>query len=179
MKKIYIILTFTGTALSRIIKLSTKDEFAHASIALDSELKEMYSFGRLNPYNPFFGGFVHEGIDHGTFKRFAKTTTSNVYSLDVTDYQYKKIKKEIKNISNYRDNYRFNVLGLVFAKFRKKLNREDCYYCAEFVKKVMDDACIETNLPECIKPEDFKYLDNTTLLFSGMLRDYKIGEVNE
>ena len=57
MKKIYIILTFTGTALSRIIKLSTKDEFAHASIALDSELKEMYSFGRLNPYNPFFGGF--------------------------------------------------------------------------------------------------------------------------
>ena len=43
----------------------------------------------------------------------------------------------------------------------------------------MDDASIETNLPECIKPEDFKYLENTTLLYSGMLRDYNIGEVNE
>ena len=46
MKKIYIILTFTGTALSRIIKLTTRVEFAHVSIALDEELKEMYSFGR-------------------------------------------------------------------------------------------------------------------------------------
>ena len=41
MKKIYIILTFTGTALSRLIKYYTKDEFAHVSISLDSELKEM------------------------------------------------------------------------------------------------------------------------------------------
>lgn len=50
MKKIYIILTFTGTALSRIIKFATKVEFAHVSIALDEELNEMYSFGRINPY---------------------------------------------------------------------------------------------------------------------------------
>ena len=53
MKKIYIILTFTGTALSRIIKMATKVEFAHVSIALDEELNEMYSFGRINPYIPF------------------------------------------------------------------------------------------------------------------------------
>ena len=31
--------------LSRIIRLTTNDEFAHVSIALDQELKEMYSFG--------------------------------------------------------------------------------------------------------------------------------------
>lgn len=53
MKEIYIVLTHTGTALSRMIKWFTKDEFTHSSIALDAELKQMYSFGRLNPYNPF------------------------------------------------------------------------------------------------------------------------------
>ena len=62
MKKIYIILTHTGTALSTIIKYYTKDEFSHISISLDENLEEMYSFGRLNPYNPFLGGFVHESI---------------------------------------------------------------------------------------------------------------------
>lgn len=38
MKKVYIILTHTGTVLSKIIKKYTKDEFSHVSIALDKEL---------------------------------------------------------------------------------------------------------------------------------------------
>lgn len=173
MKKIYIILSFTGTLLSRIIKISTKDEFAHVSIALDKDLKKMYSFGRLNPYNPFFGGFVHEGIAHGTFKRFENTTITKKYSLEVTDYQYNKLRKEINFISKFREKYRFNILGLILAKFRFKLKREACFYCAEFVKTVMDNAEIENNLPEAVKPEDFKYLDNLELLYSGMLKDYE------
>ena len=32
MKQIYIVLTHTGTLLSRIIKCYTKDEFSHCSI---------------------------------------------------------------------------------------------------------------------------------------------------
>lgn len=35
MKKIYIILTHTGTILSQIIKKYTKDEFSHISISLN------------------------------------------------------------------------------------------------------------------------------------------------
>lgn len=58
MKEVYIVLTYSGTALSTLIKKFTKDEFAHVSIALDENLEEMYSFGRLNPYNPFNAGFV-------------------------------------------------------------------------------------------------------------------------
>ena len=38
MAKIYIILTHTGTVLSKIIKKYTKDEFSHVSISLDREL---------------------------------------------------------------------------------------------------------------------------------------------
>lgn len=95
MKKIYLILTHTGTTLSTIIKCYTKDEFSHVSIALDKELNTMYSFGRLRPSNPFIGGFVHEGIDFGTFKRF-KNTQSEIYSLEIADNKYEKIKEEIK-----------------------------------------------------------------------------------
>ena len=47
MKKIYIILTHTGTALSKIIKGFTKDEFSHVSIALDIELKENVQFCKI------------------------------------------------------------------------------------------------------------------------------------
>ena len=99
MKKIYIILAHTGTILSTIIRYWTKDEFSHVSIALDAELEQMYSFGRLNPYNPFWGSFVHEHINRGTFKRFKKTR-AEVYSLFVTDEQYEKAKKIIEYFNN-------------------------------------------------------------------------------
>lgn len=39
MKKIYLILTHTGTILSKIIRTYTKDEFTHVSISLDNELR--------------------------------------------------------------------------------------------------------------------------------------------
>ena len=97
MKKIYIILTHTGTNLSKLIKNYTKDEFSHVSIALDRELKYMYSFGRLHPYNPFWAGFVHEFIDDGTFKRFYLTKT-RIYSLEVTEQQYQKMQQAIQKI---------------------------------------------------------------------------------
>ena len=90
MKKIYFVLTYTGTILSRIVHIYTGQEFCHSSLSLDAELNEMYSFGRLNPYNPFIGGFVHEGINIGTFKRF-KNTKTEIYSLEITAKQYNKI----------------------------------------------------------------------------------------
>ena len=88
MRKIYIVLTYTGTILSKLVKMYTKREFSHVSIALDEDLKEMYSFGRLNPYNPFIGGFVHEYMDKGTFKRFSKTN-AQIYCLELTEKQVK------------------------------------------------------------------------------------------
>ena len=120
MKKIYIIVSHTGTVLSRIIQCYTRDEYSHVSIALDKDLEEMYSFGRLNPYNPFYGGFVHERVNEGTFKRF-KNTRSCVYSLEVEEYQYRKIKKIIQRFAYHRKAYKFNVLGLFAVGFKIKI----------------------------------------------------------
>ena len=72
-KSIYVILSQTGTMFSRVLKFFTHAEYNHASISLTPTLEQMFSFGRLNPRNPFVGGFVEEGKNKGTFKRFYKT----------------------------------------------------------------------------------------------------------
>ena len=120
MKKIYVVLTHTGTILSRITKSYTKDEFSHCSISLDIQLNHMYSFGRLNPYNAFWGGFVHEYIDKGTFKRFYKTV-AKIYVLRVSDEQYEKIKNTIMKIQANKEKYKFNILGLFAAGFHIRM----------------------------------------------------------
>ena len=107
--KIYIVLTHTGTILSRIVKYYTRRDFSHVSISLDKGLTQMYSFGRLNPYNPFLGGFVHEYVNEGTFKRFKNTTTA-IYSLEINEEQYEIIKNNIDKMEQEKEKYKFNII---------------------------------------------------------------------
>lgn len=173
MKKIYIILTHTGTVLSNIIKSYTKDEFSHISIALDADLTQMYSFGRLNPYNPFWGGFVHEELNKGTYKRFKKTR-ANVYSLFVSDEQYEKLKQRINYFNDNKEKYRFNIKGLFFVSIKKQIRRKNSFYCAEFVRHVLRFSGVPTNhLPAIIRPENFKDLEGLHLEYQGLFRKYK------
>ena len=178
MKEIYIVLTHTGTVLSKIIKNYTQDEFSHVSISLDKELKEMYSFGRLNPYNPFLGGFVHEGINVGTFKRFGNTVCK-IYSLYVTDEQYKNAKGIIEYIESSKQLQGFNIIGLLAVGFNKKIAFENSFYCAEFVKYVLDKSGIENNLTEIIKKEDFKNVQGLNEVYSGRLRKFDKNKITK
>ena len=172
MKKIYIVLTHTGTLLSRIITGYTRTKFSHVSISLNEELTEMYSFGRLKPYNPYIGGFIHEYIDKGTFKRF-KNTKAKVYYLEVEDNQYEEIKEKIQKIEKNKQQYKSNRVGLFAAGFNFRIASKDAFYCAEFVKHVLEPAGIKTQLPEVIKPEDFKKIDGLKEIYNGKLRNYK------
>ena len=174
MKKIYIVITYTGTNLSKIIKYYTHSEFSHVSISLDEELERMYSFGRLNPYNPFLGSFVHEHINKGTFKRFKKTKTE-VYSMFVTDEQYEKAKKTIEYFNNNKQKYKFNIIGLACVSINKKIMRKNSFYCAEFVKHILKVIGItEVNqLPKIIRPQNFKQLKGLRLEYEGLLKKYK------
>ena len=173
MKKIYIVLTYSGTTLSKIIKNWTKDEFSHVSIALDEDLQEMYSFGRLHPYNPLSGGFVHERINEGTYKRFFRTKAC-VYSIEIEDQQFVDIRNTIYDMWKNRKKYKFNIIGLLAIGFKKEVKIRNYFYCAEFVKYLFEKADVDLNLPKkMIRPENFKDMGNKELVYEGLLNKYK------
>ena len=67
--------------------------------------------------------------------------------------------------------YNFNILGLIGVMINYKVKRENYFYCAEFVKYVLEQSNI-CNLPEIIKPEDFKEIDNLNVVYNGVLQEY-------
>ena len=71
-KKVYILLTDTGTLFTRVIRLYTKADYNHVCIGFDRSLEILYSFGRKNPSNPFIAGFVNESIRRGIYKIFSE-----------------------------------------------------------------------------------------------------------
>lgn len=70
--------------------------------------------------------------------------------------------------------YRFNVVGLFAVPFHKKIQRANSYYCAEFVKYVLESADVVEDLPKIIQPDDFNHLDNSTEIYKGLLRQYAV-----
>ena len=171
MKKIYIVLTYSGTLLSRIVRFYTRAEYSHVSLALDKDLEHMYSFGRINAYNPFIAGFVQESPHYGTFKRFKRTKTK-IYSLEVKEEEYQNIQNVIHDIQNSSKKYRFNLIGLIAVMLQYHVKRERHFYCAEFVKYVFDNTNLKTDLPEVVKPCDFLRLAGSNEIYTGYLRDY-------
>ena len=82
-KKIYIVISQTGSIVSKFIRIVTRDRYNHVSVTLDKELNTMYSFGRIYTYNPFIGGFVKESVNNGAFKRFIRNTVAVILELEI------------------------------------------------------------------------------------------------
>lgn len=115
-RQLYIVISQTGTLLSRILKQITGAEYNHASISLSRDLERMYSFGRRHPYNPFWGGFVIESPRTGTFKRFSETKVL-VLSVSVTEEQHAELKEMLDVMWKRRRKYSYNYIGLCLAYF--------------------------------------------------------------
>lgn len=177
MQKIYIVTTYTGTALSYLIKSISKTPYAHVSISLNKYLRPMYSFGRLNPKTPLFAGFVEENINEGLYA-IKTNTRCRVYSLYVTNEQYNNLYKNILNISENREKYDYDVLALLYLSRNKPREAENKYVCSHFVAAMLEDSKINLfDKPACaIKPNDFFNHKDLTLEYEGLLSEYKVKE---
>jgi len=171
MKYIYLVMSQTGTILSRTIKFVTNKEFNHISLSLDGSLKEMYSFGRKSPNNPFIGVFVIEGINRGTFLRF-KNTKCRVIRVGVSDSQYDFLCSNISEMIKNKDKYKYNLLGLFMAAFNISLKFDNKFYCSEFVRYILNLSGIDVSMvPNIAHPVDFMNMDNN-IIYEGLLKDY-------
>jgi hypothetical protein len=152
----------------------TKDPYAHTSIALDIELKKMYSFARKRLENPFDCGFISEDITTGVFGRDVNTTC-RVGRLWVTPSQYRRITKILKKFQKNKASYRYNYLGILGVMFNKAVERKYNYFCSQFVYTVLEKAGVEVfhKPPGLVKPEDFRLWDELEIIYEGKLNMYR------
>ena len=172
-KYIYIILSQTGSIVSEWLKTFTKDEYNHVSISLDEKLDEMCSFGRYYAYFPFWGGFVKESTKKGSLKRF-KNTKSLIIKLEANEEDINNVRMEINEMFASKRKYRYDMIGVVLAKFGKNKKRKYRYYCSDFVKEILIKYNIlkREDCPEIMKPMDFLSINGGEVIYEGSLHDY-------
>lgn len=173
MRKVYIILTFTHTRISRLIKLVTNKKYTHVSISLDKELNSMFSFGRRNLKNPFNWGFMKENINEWVFG-FDKEAITAIYELQVSEFQYKKIKFNIEKDFQNKEKYSYHFLWAVFSIFNIKINSKNKYFCSQYIAEVLQHSWIEifTKKKRVVKPIDFIKSNKINLIYEWRLHKF-------
>lgn len=169
-KKIYLLLTDTGTFFTRIIKLFTRKPYNHASIALNSDLSVVYSYGRKSVRNPFVGGFVKEDLNSSLFKQ----ADCVVYSLTVTSDQIKNINSYIRQFEARKDHFSYNLLGLFGIVLNRPIKRKNAFFCSQFVASVLKECNIihfEKDIA-LLKPSDLYTSSTFQFVYEGKLKEY-------
>lgn len=172
---VYILLSHSGSMFSRAINVYTRDPYTHVSIGFDADLDELYSFGRLRPYNPIWAGFVKEDVINGTYGRFPKTKCA-LYSLEIDDIQYKKLVNEVNRFKTDGNKYGYNFIGLFGAMFNYPIERKYYYFCSQFVSEILHKSGINIvdKDPGLTSPMDFRECKELSFVYEGYLSTYSL-----
>lgn len=177
MKKVYVVLSCTGTGPSQLIKMATKAPFTHASIALVPCRHRLYSFARRRMHNIFIAGFFHEDVDKFVFAKFPNAPCA-VYEVPVSDEGYKRMQGVIDACNKKYNKYKYSFFGAATTRMgiQKKLKYR--YTCSQFVATVLDvsgDVSLPKH-PSLMLPSDFAELPSAKLVYTGELQNIHFGK---
>ena len=171
MRNIYILLTRSGTILSRLIGLTTAEDYTHVSIGLDEDRCRFYSFGRRNPHRPLPAGLVKEDLADGFFSLHPDMPCA-LYRLSVNDTTYAALRQQLDAMIARAEHYHYNLLGLIFCLLAIPHSRSNHYFCSQFVGTLLKESgCL--SLPRhasLLHPCDFAALPDAELCYSGKMR---------
>lgn len=172
MKTIYILLTRSGTLLSKLVYAVTGASYTHASMAFDEELDCLYSSTRKNGYTMFPAGPSKEYLNKGVF-RLRGDDPCALYALEVTDEAYVRARRRAEHMMARGELYRFNTLGLILCALHIRWQRRRHYFCSQFVSEVLEKSGA-MELPKdstLMHPNDYAQLPQLKCLYEGCLAD--------
>ena len=170
MKTIYILLTRSGTLLSKLVYAVTGANYTHASMAFDDDLSCLYSSTRKNGYTMFPAGPSREYLNQGVF-RLRENVPCALYALEVEDETYARARRRAEHMMVHGGLYRFNVLGLMLCALHIRWKRRRHYFCSQFVSEVLEKSGA-MELPKdstLMHPSDYTRLPGLECLYTGPL----------
>lgn len=167
---VYIILTYTGSFVSRTVKLFTGDEYTHASISFDSSLTTMYTFGRARDESITDGMFKIEDISSPYYQERKNPVPYGVFCVPVTPAEKKNMEKKIAYFAKNKSKFQFDFFGLILNGLGIPNNPKNRYFCSRFVAEILNAGDPDRPLvkePSLQHPQTFAEDDYTYFVCSG------------
>lgn len=168
-KPVFIVLTSGSSLLADTIKKITNSEFSHATIALDTDMTQLFSFDRR--------GFVHDGLMDLSSRGATKYA---VYMYMATEAEFNKISNTIALFNDNESEYKYSTKGLINYLLGKETKYSDEFFCSEFVSYLLNDA--NPNLLKrhysLYSPADLANMKKTIKIDEGPISKFSMAKID-
>ena len=168
---VFIILTASENLFAKTIRLFTKSNFSHATIALNSELDKLFSFDAR--------GFVDDGLTELT--KVSTTYYYSAYMFICTQDEYNIINNIIEGFEAQKDSFKYSIKGIINFIFGKKTEYEGEWFCSEFVSYLVNAASPNTLKKHysLYSPEDLRHTHKFIKLDEGLIKNFKSSKIDK
>ena len=157
--------------MSKFIRTITKNEYNHAAISFDIELKTLYSFARHYKKAPFYGGFVTEScLRYNVEKHFSNI---KVYAIPLTKKDEECLSDYLNYFKSHPDKYLYNMFSAILVPFRKKIVINNAFTCVEFVTSILSLIDERINILDYYSIADLENLYQDKLIYEGIFETTK------
>ncbi len=168
---LYIMISRTGTGFGKAIRRFTGMQYNHASLGLDREFHELYSFARRRHRALLSATIVKENLTRYTLNKTDHVDVV-VFRLPVTEDQLAKAQQIVYNM--YQDDtYLYNYLSVLTYPITKGFSTYKAFSCIEFVMFVLDTIGFPVRKSPCkYTPDEMMEIFQEYLFFEGNLLDF-------
>lgn len=170
---VYILLTDTGSPMSKVIKKLTKSSFNHVSLSFDSSLSKLYSFGVGD--NDKKLTFALESKDKSYIERY-KRVNSQLFAVFLDKTHVNKMKFKLDEFLANKNKLSYNWIGLIGYLIGKPISIPNKMFCSEFVDNMFKyvDIDLTNKNSGLVHPQDFSKSSNKRIykIYDGELRNY-------
>lgn len=168
---VYIVISKTATRFGYVLRRVGHVRYNHAAIALDEELRELYSFARKQYHTALIGGLVQETVERYTLRKSTDIQVT-VFRIPVNLMQYLQIQNEIERIKQDRE-YKYNLFSVLTFPVTKGFAVYKAYTCIEFVMNMMKEAGYKLSKPAYqYTPDELLDIFRQDIFFQGNLLEY-------
>ncbi len=179
MRKIYILISQTGTLFSRGLKWYTEQPYNHSAISTDKHFPVFWTFARKWSRLPVPGCFIKEEFNKGTYALFPNTDCI-VIAFETDDEKAEIVDSILDEHINSKKKYGYNYLTILSTILLGKsiVSKSHRRTCMEFVAYVLSESMIHTfdKKLQMIHPMDVVKEFSQNTVYKGKMRDIKLGD---
>ena len=167
---VFVILTHSHSAVSKLVQATTGDEYTHASISFDSSLTHMYTFGRTSDSSVLKGSFKIEDISSAYYQNHTPPIPYSLFCIPVTEAQKNKMEKKVNYFAKNKNKFHFDFFGLFVNAMGIPNNPKNRYFCSRFVSVILNAGDPKNPLvsePSLQRPYSFAGDDYVRFVCSG------------
>lgn len=167
MHSISIVFTQTHTFVGSVIRIVTGGKYNHCSLIIDDDFSRLYSFSRYYTKFWFTGCFCIETISKLAFNK--KVLNGAIAKINITDFEYVRVMKFIRYMSNGVHIY--NYINAVLVPLKVSIDSDNSYICSTFVARILtfiDEISLDKKY-SLYKPMDLYYLLKRFVYYEGDL----------